>query len=226
MTSPAGRRSHGAPRRTVQRSNRHRLIGHANRLGISSLAQRRTAGLRRRRARQGRHRASGLSRGGALDRAALRHRGGAGDARAHDLRLAQDRRAGAARLPDSAQPCRSAGAAAVLRDLGRGDLRPDGPHARSRRRLLLRLCRDAGRAGGGRAALRRQRRRLLRAHARQPPLRLLRHRPAADRPQQARAQAERPDALCRRGQGARRRHRHLRRAAARHRAARSPTSSI
>src|SRR5262249_38640702 len=27
--------------------------------------------------------------------------------------------------------------------------------------------------------------------------------PAADRPQQARAQAERPDALCRRGQGAR-----------------------
>ena len=84
-----------------------------------------------------------LPRGGALDRAALRHRGGAGDARAHDLRLAQDRRAGAARLPDPAQPCRSAGAAAVLGDLGRGDVRPDGPHARSRRRLLLRLRRDA-----------------------------------------------------------------------------------
>ena len=171
--------------------NRIRHIPDENRLGLSSLARRRTAGVRRRRARQGCHHPSGLPRGGALDRTAVRHRGGAGDARAHDLRLAQDRRAGAARLSDPAQPCRSAGAAPVFRDLGRGDLRPDGSHARSRRRILLRLRRDAGRAGGGRAAIRRQRGRLLRAHARQPPLCLLCHRPAADRPQQARAQAKR-----------------------------------
>ena len=39
------------------------------------------------------------------------------------------------------------------------------------------------------------------------------------------AQAERPDAVCRRGQGARRRHRHLRRPAARHRRRRSPITS-
>ncbi len=36
------------------------------------------------------------------------------------------------------------------RDLGGSDLRPDGPHARSRRRLLLRLCGDAGRVRGRR----------------------------------------------------------------------------
>ena len=36
-----------------------------------------------------------------------------------------------------------AGTAAVLGDLGGGDVRPDGAHARSRRRLLLRLCGDA-----------------------------------------------------------------------------------
>ena len=59
--------------------------------------------------------------------------------------------------------------------------------------------------------------RVLRVHARQSYLRQLRDRAAADRPLQAGAQAERPDALCRRRQGARRRHRDLRRAAARHR---------
>ena len=36
------------------------------------------------------------------------------------------------------------GAAAVLGDMGGGDVRPDGPHARSRGGLLLRLCRGAG----------------------------------------------------------------------------------
>ena len=54
-------------------------------------------------------------------------------------------------------------------------------------------------------------------HARRAPLRQLRDRAAADRPQQARAQAERSDALCRRGEGARRRHRDLGRAAGRDR---------
>ena len=39
--------------------------------------------------------------------------------------------------------CRPARAAAVLGDLGGGDLRPDGPRARSCRRLLRRLCRGA-----------------------------------------------------------------------------------
>ena len=53
--------------------------------------------------------------------------------------------------------------------------------------------------------------------ARRAPLRHLRDRPAADRPQQAGAPAEGPDALCRRRQGTRRRHRHLRRPAARDR---------
>ena len=56
--------------------------------------------------------------------------------------------------------------------------------------------------------------RVLRAHARRASLPQLRDRAAADRPQQAGAQAERSDALCRRGEGARRRHRDLRRAAA------------
>ena len=102
-------------------------------------------------------------------------------------------------------------------DWAGGDLRPDGPHARSRRGLLRRLCGGAGRVRRRRPAIRRQRHRLLRAHPRQPPLRQLRDRPAADRPLQAGAQAERPGALCRRRQGARRRHRHLRRAAARDR---------
>ena len=69
-----------------------------------------------------------------------RHRGAAGLARAHDVYLAEDRRAGAARLADSAHSCRPARAATVLGNLGRGDLRPDGPRARPRRRLLLRLC--------------------------------------------------------------------------------------
>ena len=73
----------------------------------------------------------------------LRHRRRARNARAHDIHLAQDRRAGAARLADPAHACRFARAAAVLGDLGGGDVRPDGAHARSRRRLLLRLCRDA-----------------------------------------------------------------------------------
>ena len=71
-------------------------------------------------------------------------------------------------------------------------------------------------ASGG-PKVRRQPGRVLRVHARQPHLRQLRHRAAADRPLQAGAQAERSDALCRRGQGARRRHRHLRRPAARDR---------
>ena len=71
--------------------------------------------------------------------------------------------AGAARLPDPEDPCRSARAAAVLGEMGGGDLRPDGPHARPRRRLLLRLCGGAGGVRRRRAEVRRQRRRVLRA---------------------------------------------------------------
>ena len=161
--------------------------------------------------------ASGVSPGGALDRQPDGHRGGARDARAHDVHLAENRRAGVAGLADPAHARRPARTAVVLGDLGRGDLRPDGTHARSCRRLLLRLCGDAAGAGGGRPEIRRQCRRVLRVHARQPHLRELRDRAAADRPLEARAQAERPDALRRRGQGARRRHRHFRRTAARDR---------
>ena len=40
-------------------------------------------------------------------------------------------------------PRRSTGAALVFRDLGRGDIRPDGAHARPRRRFLLWLRRIA-----------------------------------------------------------------------------------
>ncbi len=47
-------------------------------------------------------------------------------------------------LADSAHPCRFARPPPVLGDLGGGDVRPDGPHARSRRRLLLRLRGNAG----------------------------------------------------------------------------------
>ena len=96
-------------------------------------------------------------------------------------------------------------------------LRPDGPHARPCRRLHRGLCGKARAVRGGRGALRRQPAEDLRAPARQPPLRHLRDRAAPDRPQQAGPPAEGPDALCRRGQGARRRHRDLRRPAARDR---------
>ena len=194
---------------------------------LARLSVRSTTGgsVRQRREGRRRHRASGLPRGGALGGAALRHRGRARDARAHDVHLAQDRRAGAARLSDSPHSCRLARAAAVLRDLGGGDVRPDGPLARSRRGLLCRLCGGAERVRGRRAEIRRQRRRLLREDARRASLSQLRDRAAADRPQQARAQAERSDALCRRGQGARRRHRHLGRPAGRDRRRASPTGS-
>ena len=56
--------------------------------------------------------------------------------------------AGAARLPNSPQPRRPARAAAVLGNLGGGDLRPDGPLARPCRGLLLpatRRCRACSR---------------------------------------------------------------------------------
>ena len=80
--------------------------------------------------------------------------------------------------------------------------------------FFCRLCGQSAILRQRRAtAIRRQSRRLLRIHARQPRLLLIRDRAAADRPLEARAQAERSDALCRRGQGARRRHRHFRRAA-------------
>ena len=107
-------------------------------------------------------------------------------------------------------------------------LRPDGPHARPCRGLLHRLCRGAGGVRRRRAEVRRQRRRVLREDARRASLSQLRDRSAADRPQQAGAQAERSDALCRRGEGARRRHRHLRRAAAcdRRRAVRLAASEL
>ncbi len=82
------------------------------------------------------------------------------------------------------------------------------------RGFLHRLCRRAGGVRQGRAEVRRQRRRVLREDARRASLRQLRDRAAADRPQQARAQADRSGALRRRGQGARRRHRDLGRAAA------------
>ena len=93
-----------------------------------------------------------------------------------------------------------------------------------RRGLLLRLRRGAERVRGRRdnsfadnvVAFYEKR-------ARRAPLSQLRDRAAADRPQQARAQAERSDALCRRGQGARRRHRDLRRAAGCDRRRRCPT---
>ena len=82
--------------------------------------------------------AQGIPRGRAFGRAALRHRGRAGKPRADDLHLAQDRRAGASRayqIPQSHADLRAA--PAVLGEMGGSDLRPDGPHARPRRGLLL-----------------------------------------------------------------------------------------
>ena len=84
--------------------------------------------------------------------ALLRHRRRSGAARAHDLSLAEDRRSrcsapGRSRRRHADLRARRL----VLRDLGRGDLRPDGPRARSCRGLLRRLCRGAEilrRAGG------------------------------------------------------------------------------
>ena len=125
--------------------------------------------------------------------------------------------AGVAGLANPAHARRSARPAAVLGDLGGSDLRPDGAVAGSRRRLLHRLRGDAAAVCHGGPKVRRQSGRVLRVHARQPHLRQLRHRAAADRPLEAGAQAERSDALCRRRQGARRRHRDLRRAAGRDR---------
>ena len=118
-------------------------------------------------------------------------------------------------IPTNAR--RPARAAAVLRDLGGSDLRADGTFARPRGGLLCRLCRRAGGFRNRRTEIRRQRGLVLRERARPAPLHQLRDRPAADRPQQARAQAERPDAPCRRGEGARRRHRDLGRPAGRDR---------
>ena len=88
-------------------------------------------------------------------------------------------------------PCRSARAAAVLGEMGGGDLRPDGPHARPRRRLLLRLCGGAERVRRRRTEVRRQRRRVLRAHARRASLcsatRSCRRRSTAASPRTSRA---------------------------------------
>ena len=96
-----------------------------------------------------------------------------------------------ARLPNSPHSCRPARTAAVLGDLGGGDLRPDGALARPRRGLLRRLRGGAERVRRRRAEVCRQRGRVLREDARRAPLSQLRDRAAADRPQQARAQAER-----------------------------------
>ena len=113
----------------------------------------------------------GASAGRAHGGAPVRRRGRAREPRADDVPLAHDRRAGAARATRfRTRHADLARAAAVLRELGRGDLRPDGPHARSRRGLLLRLRRQAERVRRGRPAVRRQRRPLLRARARQAPL--------------------------------------------------------
>ena len=111
-----------------------------------------------------------------------RHRGRSGAARAHDLRVAEDRRAGVAGLANPAHARRPARPAAVLGNLGGSDLRPDGPVARSRRRLLHRLRGDAAAVRHCGPKVRRQSGRVLRVHARQPHLRQLRHRAAADRP--------------------------------------------
>ena len=189
----------------------------AHRRRISAFAQRRPARVRRRRERQGRDRASGLPPGGAIGREPVRHRGRSGAARAHDVCVAEDRPAGVAGLANPAHPRRSARPAAVLGNLGGSDLRPDGAIAGSRRRLLHRLRGDAAGVRRRGPKVRRQSGRVLRVHARQSHLRQLRHRAAADRPLEAGAQAERSDALCRRRQGARRRHRDLRRAAGRDR---------
>ena len=135
------------------------------------------------------------------------------------------RRAGVRALTRFRAACRPARQASPPRS-GPSDLRPDGPHAGPCRRLLRRLCRQA-------AVLRRGRRSVWPTTSSRSTstcatthLRRLRDRAAADRPQQAGAQAERSDALCRRGQGDRRGHRHLRRAAARHRRRLCPTTSI
>ena len=124
----------------------------ALRRGVSAIAAGRTAGFRRRRAGGGCRGAPRLPRGGAFARAALRHRGGAGEPRADDVHLAQDRGAGAARLSDPENPRRSARAAAVLGKMGGGDLRPDGAHAGPCRGFLLRLRRGAERVCRGRPA--------------------------------------------------------------------------
>ena len=160
--------------------------GDENRCGLSALAQRRPAGVSRRRARRRRHAAT---RPSARPRA--RSRGSTTSPPRPENRermtfhLAQDRRAGAARLSDPAHARRSARAAAVLGNMGRGDVRPDGAHARSRRGLLLRLRGGAAPVRRGRA-VRRQCGGVLRARPRRASLSQLRDRAAADRPQQAR----------------------------------------
>ena len=63
-------------------------------------------------------------------------------------------------------PCRPARAAAVLGEMGGGDVRPDGSRARSCRRLLLRLRGGAERVRRGRAEVCRQCGGVLRADAR------------------------------------------------------------
>src|SRR5579862_9340802 len=69
------------------------------------------------------------------------------------------------------------------------DLRTDGPHAGPCGELLRRLCGQARVLRTRRRRLCRQRREFLQVHSRQPQIRRLRDRPAADRPQQARTSA-------------------------------------
>jgi len=162
-----------------------------------------------------------------LDRWPLRHRRRSGQPRAHDVSLAEDRRAGAARLADSEDPCRFTRTAFVLGNLGGGDFRPDGPRARPRRRLfhrLMRRCRSFSPAPASKNSPRISPRSTNSCATTTSiaPTPSCRRRSTA----RSRAPAERPDALCRRSQGTRRRHRHYRRAAACHRPARSPITSI
>ena len=118
-----------------------------------------------------------------------------------------------ARLPDPPHARRPAGAAAVLGEVGGGELRPDGPLARPCGGLLHRLCRgtEVFAAGGQKFAdnvvafyERMRDEHLYLSYAIVPP-QIDRSKPAH--------QAERPDAARRRGEGARRRHRHQGRAA-------------
>ena len=133
----------------------------------------------------------------------------------------RDRRAGVARLANSEKPCRPARQAPRRRKMGRGDFRPDGPHARPCGGLLRRLCGKACSCSPLRAGntpttsckiyeTSRATTTFTSTYAIVPP-QIDRSKPAH--------QQKRSDALCRRRQGARRRHRDLGRAAARDRRA-------
>ncbi len=115
--------------------------------------------------------------------------------------FAGHRRTGLALLPDSPQPRGPARQAPRGRGMGGADLRVDGGARPTMSGISSPAMRPSPSSSPKAGPDMRERRELLQIHSRQPQIRDLRDRPAADRPQQAGPSAERPDPLCRRGQG-------------------------